>query len=75
MKRSTVKSIVILAVILEMCLLLITVSWSIGYNEGENHVVRDAVFFVVDIPEVGDDILPVYMVLDESVYDYEAFIG
>lgn len=71
MIRNILKPVFVLVLIL----ILVSVSWIVGYYEGENHVIRDAVFFIVDIPEVGDNFLPVYMELDESVYDYEAFIG
>lgn len=71
MIRNILKPVFVLVLIL----ILVSVSWIVGYHEGENHVIRDAVFFIVDIPEVGDNFLPVYMELDESVYDYEAFIG
>ena len=71
MIRNILKPVFVLVLIL----ILVSVSWIVGYNEGENHVIRDAVFFIVDIPEIGDDFLPVYMEVDESIYDYEAFIG
>ncbi|MBR3740872.1 MAG: hypothetical protein IKN04_10535 [Clostridia bacterium] len=71
MNRTILKRVLTLVLILALAFS----AWFCGYREGMRHVIYDAIPFIVELPEAGDDYFTVYIEIDDDVHEYEGFIG
>lgn len=58
-----------------LILVLVFVSYFAGHKNGVYHAVHDAFLFIVEIPKVDDSGFPVFLEVDDMVYELEAYIG
>ncbi len=58
-----------------LALLLLVFTWFSGYKKGMDHVIYDAMPFIVELPELGDDWFTLYIEIDDQIHEYEGLIG